>query len=324
MFDIEQFLIDNKIEYRKSGENVAKGNVNINCPFCDHDDKFHMGIHPKKLVFGCWRSSEHKDRKIERLVQKLLNCSKDYAKLIVRGNKETTIDSNIDLVTYISQKLFKADKYTTDDNKAHIGHDLSEFKAFKTIKSDTVYYNYLKSRGFDTVSLLIDKYNLKFSATGKWAGRIIFPVYINNRLVTWQGRDITGKSFLRYKDLSKDKSLIHLKACIYNYDNLKGGDILYICEGVFDALKVDYYTNSDVNATCVFTKTVTDEQYKLLFNKVKSYNEVRILFDQGTIKDANLVKGQIKTFNSNSKVVYLSTHIKDAGDMTPEQIRRYL
>ena len=33
MFNIQQYLIDNKIEYRTSGKNVSRGEYSICCPF---------------------------------------------------------------------------------------------------------------------------------------------------------------------------------------------------------------------------------------------------------------------------------------------------
>lgn len=316
MFNIKNFLKENNIQFIESGSEVAKGNINICCPFCQEDTKFHMGINLKKNFYGCWRNESHRGRDISYLVAKLLKCSIKYAKYIVYGGDNTVLNEQNSFLETINKKIYKT---THKDKKLQETFNLSEFDVFKSIKVNSKYYNYLKKRGFENTSLLIDKYNLKYSPIGNWTGRVIFPIYINNELVTWQGRDITGKSFLRYKDLEKNKSKIYTKSCIYNYDNLEG-DILYICEGVFDALKIDFYTSSEIASTCVFTKTVTQDQYKLLFNKIKNFKEVRILFDKNTLSDAYKVKSQLIVVNKNIKVILLPDGIKDAGDMTKEQI----
>ena len=316
MFNIKTFLKEHNIRFIESGAEVAKGNINICCPFCQEDTKFHMGINLKRQVFGCWRDETHRGKNIAYLVARLLRCSVKYAKYLVYGDDNTVIDAQNSLLKTITSKMYQTSYI---EKELDIQANLNEFDTFKTIKPKTKYYSYLKGRGFDAVSLVIDKYNLKYSQIGEWSGRIIFPVYIDNELVTWQGRDITNKAFLRYKDLEKSKSKVYTKSCIYNYDNLEG-NVLYICEGVFDAIKIDFYTPSEIASTCVFTKTVTQDQYKLLFNKVGNFKEVRILFDRETIKDSHRVKSQLIPFNKNVKVISLPEGIKDAGDMTKEQI----
>lgn len=324
-FDIELFLQEHNIDYRLAGNNVAKGNLNIDCPWCkDSKGKFHMGINIDKLVYGCWKDTQHRGNKLAYLISCLIHCSYKRAKQII-GESKIKIDGEISLNATLNRLLYKNSNNTTCESNDREGYDLSEFDTFKTISYDSNHYNYLTTRGFDDIMLLIDKYDLRYSTLKSWKDRVIFPIHINDQLVTWQGRDVTGKAYLRYKDLSKDKSKTFLKSCIYNYDNLvNGGDILYVCEGIFDAIKIDFYTHSNVSATCVFTKTVSKEQYRLLFKIVNKFKQVRILFDQNTVKQANRVKGELSVFNKNIKVVYLDSSIKDAGDMSKEQIKEMI
>jgi hypothetical protein len=323
MFNIESFLKENSIKYYTSGKDVARGNINIKCPFCgDADKSWHMGINLKNNVYGCWKNTSHRGKDISYLISKLLNCSLEKARNIVYDNK-VIIDNKVSLDTILRQRLFKTSFSTVTESKLIVECNLSEFDTFKTINTNSVYYRYLESRGFDNIPLLIDKYDLKFSLSGDFKNRIIFPVYINGRLVTWQGRDVTGKSYLKYKDLSKEKSVRYLKQCIYNFDGLKG-EILYICEGVFDALKIDFYTPSYISATCVFTKSATQDQYILLRKVINNFKEIRIIFDRGTLKESNSIKNELLPFHKNIKIINLPLDIKDAGDMSKEQIKKYL
>jgi hypothetical protein len=70
----------------------------------------------------------------------------------------------------------------------------------------------------------------------KWFGRVIYPVYKGNKLIYYQGRDLTGKAQKKYESpaVSKDK-------VIYGFDKLfDGSDLpLYIVEGWFDAAVID-------------------------------------------------------------------------------------
>ena len=43
------------------------------------------------------------------------------------------------------------------------------------------------------------RYNLHFCDGGAWSQRIIIPMYINDMLVAFQGRDVTGTDPKRYR-----------------------------------------------------------------------------------------------------------------------------
>lgn len=70
----------------------------------------------------------------------------------------------------------------------------------------------------------------------KWKGRLIIPVYKQNKLIFYQGRDMTGKKQKKYESpaVSRDKVL-------YNFDKLFAHDDkpIIVVEGIFDALMVD-------------------------------------------------------------------------------------
>jgi hypothetical protein len=322
MFDVRKFLAFHNIEIREKGHNVGKGNINVCCPFCIKsgrgDDDFHMGINLTTLVYGCWRDSVHRGRKIERLVRALIDCSYEEANTIVHG---VALLEETDFAS-LTKNLWNENN-EEQETKKNIKKDLIFPKDFVNICPSGLtsrFYSYLQSRGFDDVSLLIKKYELRCCLSGKWKNRVIIPLFFEGELVSWTGRSLYDDAFLRYQDLSVEESIIHPKQFLLNYDNLlKGGEILFVCEGPFDALKVDFYMPESHRSTCLFTKAMTENQLYLLRNLSKVFKCVKILLDEDALSSSINIAGEL-AFLKNVEFLSLPDEIKDPGNLTKQQV----
>src|SRR5574343_405179 len=80
----------------------------------------------------------------------------------------------------------------------------------------------------------VDDYTFFLSTNEKWKGRLIIPYYFQNNLVYYQGRDLTDKKKLKYKNASVSET----NMLLYGYDNiaLQDDSPLFVVEGFFDAL----------------------------------------------------------------------------------------
>lgn len=71
----------------------------------------------------------------------------------------------------------------------------------------------------------------------RWMGRVIIPFYKGGNLIYYQGRDLTGKSNMKYRSQAESKSSV-----MYGYDNIlsqtQDKSPLYITEGWFDAFPI--------------------------------------------------------------------------------------
>ena len=70
----------------------------------------------------------------------------------------------------------------------------------------------------------------------KWPGRVIIPVYKNNKLVFYTGRDMTGEKIKKYESPSSPRQNV-----MFGFDKLFE-DIdrpIYIVEGIMDAMIID-------------------------------------------------------------------------------------
>lgn len=99
-----------------------------------------------------------------------------------------------------------------------------------------VAWDYLKNiRGIDPTSQPF------YLSTGigigaqKWKGRVIIPIYKDNKLIFWTGRDLTKKAVKKYLNPPVSKENL-----LYGFDKLNvSDDPLYVVEGWFDAVAID-------------------------------------------------------------------------------------
>lgn len=229
--DLRDFFEDNGIEYWTEGKNVGKGWVNIQCPFCD-DSSNHLGIRKKDLAVNCWKCGHHS---IINLIMSLTGCKYYEAKellpsLSLGGGAKT----NPPYKKTVSETVSLPRESTKHFPKLHS--------------------NYLRKRGFPPLKT-IRKYKLRACYTlGIYKFRIIIPIYMDHRLVSFTARDVTDRQDPPYKHLSKEKSVIPPKEAIFNYDTVVRGGDLIICEGPLDAMKMGD------GAICIFGAKPTVRQ----------------------------------------------------------------
>lgn len=264
-------LLDKKhIEYRTRGVNVSKGNVNIKCPWCGHDDpSFHLGIEPNKGVYGCRRNPTHKGY-ISNLFFKLRFTREETKPFKTEFSKERTpkkikITENKDFYLHITDEI------------------PSTFRNFKTIPVslshlhvDYLYdrnlISYYDNNNYPKVCEMLDYYGILWDDY-----RMIFVCYDeNNQPVSYTARDITGNSEIKYKSSKNNKEWV------YNYNNVYNdrGKILVLTEGAIDTLRCDNYSRSmAIRFLSLFSTSITDHQSTLINRLSDKYQKLIILLD---------------------------------------------
>ncbi len=211
--------------------------------------------------------------------------------------------------------------------------DLDQFMPIQHGKLTHKFWLYLKNRGFDDPDAVIQQYNLKACLSGRWSGRLIIPA----NHVGWQGRALrTTKDTPRYltshedvkktlfnmvEDLDRPRSrsgyrLVSPQAAVAGHDQ-----ILYVCEGPIDAIKVDFYGQQHgARATCLFGATPTIEQIHLLSSISNNFSRVILLLDNDTAGQA--ASFQLTDWVRNIEIGALPDGVKDPGSMSGDQVRR--
>ena len=96
----------------------------------------------------------------------------------------------------------------------------------------------------------------------------------------------------------------------------KGGRRLYVCEGPFDAMRVDYVSRIEGlpdRATCMFGVSYTQQQLTRLHCLAADYDELVILFDRVAMPQAIQLDQALSL--GKSRIQTLQEGVKDPGEL---------
>jgi hypothetical protein len=310
------FLRQHNVPFTTVGPNASRGRVNIKCPYCGDDPSEHLGISLSGRGWSCWRNPGHRGRDQARLVTRLLGVSLDEARRLLGG--AAAMPSDADMLTVAREKL--------GGRLAGVSEapgELELFREFKSLSNGSPmgrpFLNYLEERGYygSTLNWLVKEYSLHYATTGRFAYRIIIPVYDRWRnLLTWTGRSIRPDEELRYKALSRNEQVTATKQTLLGLPALwaaRDPQVLIVTEGPFDAFWLSAFGRSfGVYATCLFGLELSDDQLGLLEELRERFPRVIILLDS---------EAQFQAFRFSSRglgfeVVRLSSLVKDPASLS--------
>ena len=281
-FNIIDYLEEKGIEYITSGKNVGAGWVGIQCVFCG-DTSFHLGCHVDSGGLNCWRCGK---KDIISFIMKAEGCSKSEAFKILR----------------------RFSKFQNFEEKEQI--QATEIEELKYLTKDFPYIHlrYLEERNFDA-DFLIKKYDLYAgTVVGDFKFRIVAPIYLNERIVSLVGRDITGYEKPKYKILSNEKSIVPAKHTLYNIDTVRENTII-ISEGITDVWRIGD------GCIATFGTKVTTNQINLLIGLKNAF----ILFDADAKEQAHKLAHNLSGIVKYVEVIELSK--SDPADMTDQEVK---
>ena len=310
-----QLFDDNQIDYVTRGPNTKRGEASVQCPWCGDDDpSHHLGISLTTENWGCHRSAEHRGKNPVRLVSALLGCTYNRAKLVVLQYSKADPDSLTDIIEAFEPTQLAPTPQTQPVKLP------TELRAIVNRGLTAKFWRYLAQRGFDDVESLIQQYQLSCALTGRYKDRVIVPFYDHKKLIGWTGRAIINpKEAPRY--LSSGAAV---KETIFNVEQVRrGGDVLIVVEGPFDALKLDFYGRSlGVLSTCVFGTSLTLSQICLINEAARKFNHTYILFDPEAI-DASFSAGDW-LIGPRITVTQLPSGVEDPGAASKEQVHQFV
>jgi hypothetical protein len=336
-FDWPRFLTSQRIEWTDRGHSATKNNIAIACPWCGSaDPSQHLAISLEGRGYRCFRSPrQHSGRSIPRLIAALLGCSWSEALRLagISGSawhlgQEDGLSATLTALTTTSDE-------TATDHKP-IGFPV-EFRPLTENGAGRYFTDYLiENRNYaeEDIRLLAKTYNLHYAIAGAFKWRVIFPVIMNGQLVNWTGRSISPNENLRYRTLSANPEKAKesrlpvaprsIEKTLWNFDNLmRGGRELLICEGPFDAMRLDFLGATEgIRATCTWTKAVSDYQLDLL-------DELRGRFDHMTRvldNDAQLdILAEIdRMAHLRCRTRKLPNGVKDPGELSYQSALEFM
>jgi len=198
-----------------------------------------------------------------------------------------------------------------DDNPEAVGESISEFlktKCFPMMPAPAaISHSVLWKRAAQFVlRRKIPKtvvQTLYVCYTGLYAGRVIFPFFdVNGKPYYFQGRDVFGKSDLRY--LSWSTAGID-GPIIYRWNMIDKTKLVFVTEGLIDCL---YLPNAI--ATCGVHKT--QAMFDLIANETADFVYIPDNDRDGRLKTRDLLVAGVKCFIWPKELKKLN--VKDIGD----------
>jgi DNA primase len=155
--------------------------------------------------------------------------------------------------------------------------------------------------------------------------RLVFPVTgVNGVDIGYVGRAIDGGHlrYLSYPGTAIKRTVLWLdKLSAYN-------DQLWIVEGPFDALRLDWYFRCCgifQRATCLFGTSYTPEQTAAITQVAGFYRHINILFDSDALSKAMRSQQDLRCLVTQKISVHtLPDGVSDPAELQEEQIRTLL
>lgn len=292
-FDAEKFLLDHSIPYTTSGKHARPGWVQIACPFCVGNPGWHGGFCIQDSYYNCWRCGHHTMAKV---IRKLTNATSwGHAKFILE--QYTT-----QIISHQHRPILTPKPIT-----------LELPKGCGPLKR--MHLDYLRGRNFDPHQLVREWGLQGTGPLGRYNFRIIAPIYVNNQLVSYQGRDVTGRSPLKYKACRMVDEIIHHKHTLYGLDQ-SIGDTAVVVEGITDVWRLG------PGSLSTFGIEFTTPQIEVLASRFK---RIVVVFDEDpqAIEQANTLAHQLAPLRID--VARISLHdVNDPADLAPDDAKRLM
>ena len=279
--NILQLYRDFGIQFQTEGHKHCRpGWVNTSCPFCTGNPGYHLGFTIDGGHCYCWRCGWHP---VIPTIAKLLKVSLGQARATIRqyGGRAYAIQADLKIKVK-AHKLPSSTSALSKQARTYLAK-----RMFDPEKLEATWG--LLSTG--PISIL-DHINFKH--------RIIAPIIWEGQQVSFQARDYTGKSNLRYITCPKDRELVFHKNIVYGKQEA-WGDTGICVEGITDVWRLG------PKAFATFGIEYTQTQMRLIS---KLFKKVYVVFDD----DPQAVVQAVKLTKDLGLRGVISKHIQIVGD----------
>lgn len=229
--DIIRLFTDYHVPFATEGKHTQPGWVQIQCPYCD-DHGTKLGWNIRNEYFNCWKCGWHYT---------------DETLSILTGIPEHEV--------WIKVKQYTARPETQEEDEELIVRP--EVVRVPGESLQKIHIEYLTERGYDAEKL-VREWNLTGTGpVGKYKFRVIYPIFHDGQVVSFQGRDVTNRAELRWKTCRKENEIRDHKHCLGGIQRVVG-DSVAVVEGATDGWRMG------PGAVWTFGTTYLIEQVRLL------------------------------------------------------------
>jgi hypothetical protein len=270
---------------------IKAGWINTPCPHCG-GTSYHLGFNTADDFCTCFKCGGHN---LQMTLTKLLNVPANTLSQILEP-----FQTRSKILSILNEK-------------EKLNLDKIELPGFPLSKAEK---DYLLERHFDP-NELVKRYNIQGGGwVGDWKNRIIIPIYLGGKLISWTSRTIIKDREPRYKNLENHLSVIDPKKIFFNLDNCYSKSAALL-EGPFDVLRFGD------NGICGFGISLTRTQILYLSER---FNKIYILFDSQRIaqKKAKEYGMLLQGYGIDTYIVdaFSDYGVKDAGEMSPYKMKK--
>lgn len=323
MLDWPRLLAQHGVPFKEQ-----RNEVYVQCPFCGKADQgTHMGISLRGRGWGCFRQAKHRGKSDVRLIAALLKLDFARAAALV-GRPLAGLAPDEDLAASVRRRL-SPEPAEARRTALDWPPGVKPLSGGPKTREKAIFYDYLAGRGYSPKALetLCECYGLHYAMTGPFAYRLLLPIDdAEGRLVTWTGRTVSQHTLPRYLTLSPHAgsklaadgmplALAPITDMLWQEARLfqVPRRTLIVCEGPFDAMRVDYANRrDDVMATCLFGKTLSQAQYDKLCTLAEYCEHKFIMLDPDAKLDTFALSD--KLFSLGFHPIDLPEKYEDAGD----------
>ena len=294
---------DYSVPFKSEGHKHCRpGWVQTRCPYCTGNPGWHLGYSLEDNYFRCWRCGWHP---IIETLALLLQVERQKARSLWREYREAGTGHRgrkKNSVRIVRSKKLKL---------PHLTNKTGELK--------TPHIKYLKSRGFNPNRIVRKWKAMGTGPVSKLDGinynhRILIPIFWDGKMVSFQTRDITGRSEVKYKACPNDREIVHHRDILYgDWKYCKRRDFAVVVEGVFDVWRVD-----EINEPVVATFGIEYSTKQLLL--LSELRKVQILYDpeRAAQKQAKKLQADLRLYGVDCSISTMST---DPAEASPSSVR---
>lgn len=234
-YDVLRFIK----RYVKDYSIISNGKeISVNCHWCSPKDyKKKFTINSKSGLGHCWKCNE---------TANFYKFSKAYGK------------TTEDLGKFLLSREFSGHSNAIEiETQIPYPEDFRFLADSRKTQNSANYFEYLYSRGLTDED--IDYYSLGYCHYGKLYGRVVVPVFKDEKLVSYIARTI-GDAIPKVLTPKSQPGTHGIKDYVFNLERAKETKLLYVGEGVFDAIALG------VHGICLFGKEATKKQIAEILN----------------------------------------------------------
>ena len=293
---LKKLFEDFRIPYNTDREQA--GWLHIKCPFCG-DHGTHLGGNLDNGVFNCFRCGK-----------------KDRVEVFIRILRVTKAEA----LKIISQYGGKARRREKAKEKVQTHSKQVNIPSGVVSGLNRLQKTYVESRGFNPMYLektwdLMSTGPVSFLDNIDYRFRILVPIYWEGRMVSFQCRDATGRSKLRYITCPEKHEAKHHKHILYSHHT--AGESVICTEGVFDVWRLG------TDAVATFGIEFSKQQVREL---ARRFNQVLVLFDKGlqAQKQAAKLVSELKFRGVDCENISNKLTASDPADMSQKEADKFM